>query len=111
MMVRIIVIIRRAPKETPIPMPIFSSVDDEDGELEGAELGGEDGAVERILEPTTWFVLDVVCKTEIEVGEEAREEAVDVIPAPSVEVDEGVRVYSVRLRGIAFIERRVLPHP
>jgi hypothetical protein len=111
MIIRIIVRIRRAPKETPIPMPTFSSVDGEDGGLEGAELGGEDGAVERILEPTTWFVLDVVCKAEIEVGEEAREEIVGGIPVLSEEVDEDIGVYSVRLRGIAFIERRVLPHP
>lgn len=56
-------------------------------------------------------MLDVVCETEIEVGEETREEAVGVIPALAVEVDEVVGVYSVRLRGIAFIERWVLPHP
>lgn len=110
-MIRIIAKMRRAPKETPTPMPTLSSDDGEDGGLDGAELDGEDGSVERILGPTNWLALDAVCKTEIEVGEEIREEVVDVIPALAVEVDEVVGVYSVRLRGITFIERRALSHP
>jgi hypothetical protein len=52
MMTRITVTMRRAPIETPTPMPTLSSVDSEDGGLEGAELGGEDGAAEKILGPT-----------------------------------------------------------
>jgi hypothetical protein len=111
MMTRITVTMRRAPIETPTPMPTLSSVDSEDGGLEDAEMGGEDGAAERILGPTNWLVLGVVCRTEIEVGEEVRGGVVGVILELAVEVDDVIGVYCVRLKGIAFIERRVLPHP
>jgi hypothetical protein len=56
-------------------------------------------------------VLGVVCRTEIEVGEEVRGGVVGVILELVVEVDGVIGVYCVRLKGIAFIERRVLPHP
>lgn len=43
----------RVPIETPTPMPILSSVDNEDGRLEVEGLGEEDAAAEGIFVPTS----------------------------------------------------------
>jgi hypothetical protein len=52
-MIRTITMMSKAPKVTPTPMPTFSSVDNEDGGLEGEELDEEDAAVEGMFEPTS----------------------------------------------------------